>query len=244
MAAGWPTSARSRAGPGGVRSARQTSSNGSGSRPGRRRLTRRRWQRRRPDRARASKTSLRGARAGVPISAAGSLLKHGASTPARAERDRTRPGRSRWALEDPRPGRVPGLRALAKRGRGAIERPVQSATYVGWHDSQRGWQRPSNRVLADGLPGSRDFYRWLGSLLLRATNRLCQEVARPEIRAAWLANAARGQWPRARQMIALWLWSNFNAGTWSEDILSFSTCIEAGTFIGVTSGFIAYLVIG
>src|SRR5277367_6363777 len=33
-----------------------------------------------------------------PISAVGSLLKHGASTPARAERGRTRPGRSRRAL--------------------------------------------------------------------------------------------------------------------------------------------------
>lgn len=94
------------------------------------------------------------------------------------------------------------------------------------------------------LPAAGIFIAGWGSLLLRAINCLCHDVAQPETRAAWLANATRGRRLRAHQMIALWLWSNFNAGTWSEDILSFSTCIEAGTFIGVTSGFIAYLVIG
>ncbi len=47
-------------------------------------------------------------------------------------------------------------------GEGCGRETVQSNAYVGWHDSQRGRRRPSNRVLADGLPGSRDLHRWLG----------------------------------------------------------------------------------
>ena len=92
------------------------------------------------------------------------------------------------------------------------------------------------------FPAAGIFIAGWGSLLLRAINRLCHEVAQPETRAAWLTDAARGQWPRARQMIAWWLWSNFNAGTWSDDAFELGGWITRGTLAGVTVGLFAYLV--
>lgn len=106
---------------------------------------------------------------------------------------------------------------------------------------------PSSRPIEFWLtvfPAAGIFVAGWGCVLLRAINRMCHDVAQPETRAAWLSNAARGQTPQMHQIVAWWLWSTFNAGAWPEEILSLSACIEAGTFIGVTLGFIAYLAIG
>ena len=92
------------------------------------------------------------------------------------------------------------------------------------------------------FPAAGIFIAGWGSLLLRAINRLCREVAQPQTRAAWLRNVARGQPLRARQMIALWLWSTFNTGTWSEDAFELGGWITRGTLAGVTVGLLAYLV--
>jgi hypothetical protein len=92
------------------------------------------------------------------------------------------------------------------------------------------------------FPAAGIFIAGWGSLLLRAINRLCHDVAQPQTRAAWLRNVARGQPLRVRQMVAWWLWSTFNVGMWSEDAFELGGWITRGTLAGVTVGLLAYIV--
>ena len=94
------------------------------------------------------------------------------------------------------------------------------------------------------FPAAGIFISGWGSVLLRAVNRLCRDVAQPETRAAWLRNVAHGQTLRVHQRLAWWLWFTIKAGTWSDDALDLGGWIARGTFAGVTVGFLIYLLIG
>jgi len=139
------------------------------------------------------------------------------------------------SIEGITPGLVGGLRSLAD-GR-PLPGPVGAHAAV----AGAGGGHPIEFWLTV-VPAAGVFIFGSVCVLLRAVNRLCHDVAQPEIRAAWLRDVAHGQRLRVRRRIAWWLWSTIEAGTLSDDAFDLGGWITRGMLAGVTFGFLAYLI--
>jgi len=130
------------------------------------------------------------------------------------------------------PGLVGGLRSLADG------RPLRGP--VGAHAAVAAGGGHPIELWLTVVPAAGIFIFGWACVLLRAVNRLCHDVARPQTRAAWLRDVV-GEPLRVRRRIAWWLWSTFKAGTWSDDAFDLGGWIARGTLTGVTVGFLIYL---